>query len=120
MADHCIQAGPKDQISWMSVETSFLLGVSLLPVLRLAVVLVWRAYRAVQDRSPRGQMDVFYAVDQPARLLLNLDLRPANRWMNFGYWSAPGLLTQRREVQGGGGQLLPWPGDCLGIYPAHH
>ena len=77
---------------------SFVAGVLLLPALRLvAVVLGWlrrlpgacfHDHSSPDQPRPRrsSQMDHMYSVDDPARVLLNLQL--GETWMNFGYWGA--------------------------------
>ena len=83
---------------------SFLLGVLLRPALRLLSAAAAWLLRRCGCRSDAGdaelrprrssQMDQMYSVDQPARVLLNLQL--GETWMNFGYWGAQAPLDLRR------------------------
>ena len=90
-------ADPSSSHQWASPELAFLCGVVLLPALRLLLSIIHSRPPAasasggggaagdeMQALGSAGRLDTFYAVDQPARLLLNLPLDPAHLWMNFG------------------------------------
>ena len=81
---------------------SFLVGLFVLPLLKLFSAGVawlirrcWRTADATDGVRPRrsSQMDQMYSVNQPARVLLNLQL--GETWMNFGYWGAQAPLDLR-------------------------